>query len=231
MLKELITSNIFFGIALILITFNLALSLKRRFDLIIFNPLLISIILTIGIVLLGEIDYENFNKGSQYISYLLTPTTICLAVPLYENLSILKKDYLAIICGISAGILSSAFTVFPLVALFNLDKVHYITLLPKSITSAFAMPLSEEFGGLVPVTVVVVIISGIIGAIFSDFIFKLFKIKHPVAQGIALGSSAHAMGTSKAFSLGEVQGALASLSLAVSGIMTAISISFFVNLY
>lgn len=231
MLKELITSNIFFGISLILITFNLALSLKRRFDLIIFNPLLISIILTIGIVLLGEIDYENFNKGSQYISYLLTPTTICLAVPLYENLSILKKDYLAIICGISAGILSSAFTVFPLVALFNLDKVHYITLLPKSITSAFAMPLSEEFGGLVPVTVVVVIISGIIGAIFSDFIFKLFKIKHPVAQGIALGSSAHAMGTSKAFSLGEVQGALASLSLAVSGIMTAISISFFVNLY
>lgn len=230
-MKELITSNLFFGLALTLIAYNLALYIRKKTNLMILNPLLVSIILVVFIILVGDIEYENYKIGSSYISNLLTPTTVCLAVPLYENLTILKRDKMAIMAGIISGILSSAFTILPLTYLFSLDKVDYITLLPKSITSAIGMVLSEQFGGIVPVTVISIVITGIIGAILSDAVFKLFKITDPEAQGIALGASAHAMGTSQAFEKSALHGACSSLALAVSGILTALTFSVFVNLY
>lgn len=229
-MKELLTSNVLFGITLTLLAYNIAIGIKKRFDLIILNPLLVSILIVLAVILIGDINYDNFNEGGKYISYLLTPTTVCLAVPLYNNFNILRKDYKAILAGIITGIFTSAFTVLPLTLILKLDKVHYITLLPKSITSAVGMVLSEDFGGLVPVTVISIIVTGIFGVIICDYVFKIFKIQSPIAQGIALGASSHAMGTSKAFSCGEVQGAISSLSLAVSGIFTAIIFSFLVNL-
>lgn len=230
-MKEIITSNVFFGISLTFIAYNIALIIKKKTKLTILNPLLVSILLVIGVLVIGDIDYQNYTKGSQYISYLLTPTTVCLAVPLYENLHILKTDFKAISAGIISGLITSAMTVLPLAILFKLSHENYVSLLPKSITSAIGMVLSKQFGGIVPITIIIIILTGIFGSIISDYIFKIFKITSPVAQGIALGSSAHAMGTSKAFELGEKQGAIASLSLSVSGILTALVISFFVNLY
>lgn len=231
MIKDIITQNIYFGLALTLIAFYIAVSISKRYKLIILNPLLVSILLVIVVLVTGKIDYENYNEGAKYISFLLTPTTVALAIPLYENLAILKENFTAILVGIVTGTLSSAFTILPLCVLLGLDKVDYITLLPKSITTAVGIFLSEDFGGLVPVTVISIVMAGISGVVLSDLVLKIFKIKSPIAQGIALGSSAHAMGTSKAFTLGELQGAISSLSLAVSGILTAIIFSFLVNIY
>lgn len=231
MIKELITQNIYFGLALTLLAFNIALAISKKYRLIILNPLLVSIVIVVFVLVTGDIEYDNYNEGAKYISFLLTPTTVALAVPLYENLKILKENLVAISVGIIAGILSSTLTILPLSVLLGLEKVDYITLLPKSITTAVGIFLSEDFGGLVPVTVISIVMTGISGVVLSDFILKIFKIKSPIAQGIALGSSAHAMGTSKAFTLGELQGAISSLSLAVSGILTAIVFSFLVNLF
>lgn len=231
MLENSISQNIFFGIAITLIAYNLALLLFKKTNLVIFNPLLISILITLGINLSLNIDVEAYSNGASYIGNLLTPTTVCLAVPLYEKINILKTNWKVIMLGIITGVLVSAFTILPLAFLFKISKEDYYTLLPKSITGAFGMSVSQELGGIVPVTVIIIILTGIFGAIVSDFIFKIFHITNPIAKGVSLGTSSHAMGTSKAFEIGEVEGAISSIALVITGILTVISISYFANLY
>ena len=231
MLIDNISQNIFFGIALTLIAYNIALLIKDVTKLAIFNPLLVSILITLAIILSLDIKVDSYMNGASYIGNLLTPTTVCLAVPLYENLIILKHYWKGIIIGIIIGVISSALTILPLAILFSLSKQDYLTLLPKSITGAFGMGASQELGGIVPVTVIIIIITGIIGSIINDYIFKMFKITHPVAKGVSLGASSHAMGTSKAFEIGATEGAISSISLIITGLLTVISISYFAGLY
>lgn len=192
-----------------------------------FNPLLISIFLVIAVLLIFDVDYERYNEGAKYLSYLLTPATVCLAIPLYEQLEQLKKNAKAIAAGILSGVLSSLVSVLALAAAFGLSHEEYVTLLPKSITTAIGMGVSEELGGIVTITVAVIIVTGVLGNIIAELVCKIFRIHEPVAKGIAIGSASHAIGTAKAMEMGEVEGAMSSLSIAVSGLLTVIGASVF----
>ena len=189
--------------------------------------MLISVIAVIAINLILHVDYETYQASGQYLSYLLTPATVCLAVPLYEQLSLLKENWKAVACGILSGVLASMGGVLVLSKIFGLSHEQYVTLLPKSITTAIGMGISEELGGIVTITVAVIIITGILGNVIADFIFKVFRIQEPVAKGLALGNSAHAIGTAKAMELGAVEGAMSSLAIAVAGLLTVITASVF----
>lgn len=227
---ELLNDSVFFGAIISLIGYEIGLILKKKFKMALFNPLLIAILCVMGILTVFHIDYKEYNEGGQYLSYLLTPATVCLAVPLYQQMSLLKKNFKAVIGGIVSGVAASMISVFLLAKLFGFSHEQYVTLLPKSITTAIGMGVSEELGGIVTITVAVIIITGVLGNIFADAVCKIFKIEDPIAKGLALGTSAHAIGTAKAMELGEIEGAMSSLAIAVAGLITVISASFFANL-
>lgn len=228
-MKEILNDSIFFGVFVSILTYELGMYLKKKFKLAIFNPLLVSIVAVICILLIFHMDYDSYNEGAKYLSYLLTPATVCLAIPLYEQLELLKKNMRAIIAGIVSGVLTSLFCIFALSLLFHFNHKQYVTLLPKSITTAIGMGVSEELGGIVTITVAVIIITGVLGNIIAESVCKLFRIEEPIAKGIAIGSASHAIGTVKAMELGEVEGAMSSLSIAVAGLLTVIGASVFAN--
>lgn len=230
MLNDL-TQSVFFGAVLTLGAYEVGLACKKRWRLAIFNPLLLAIILVVGSLALLKIPYETYQSGAKYISYLLTPATVCLAVPLYEQLELLKKNALAIFAGIIAGVLTSVTLVLLFAVVFRFSHTEYVTFLPKSVTTAIGMGVSEQLGGNVSITVVVIIITGVLGNILGEPILRLFAITNPIAKGVALGSSSHAIGTAKAMELGPVEGAMSGLSIAVAGILTVFASVVFGMLY
>ena len=221
-MENMLANSAFFGAMITIVAYEIGLFIKNKCRLAIFNPLLISMILIIVCLCVFHIDYNIYYQGAQYISYLLTPATVCLALPLYEQFELLKKHKTAILAGILAGVLTSALCILALAMLFQLNHKEYVTLLPKSITTAIGMKVSEELGGMVTVTVVTIVITGVIGNMMAEQICKWFKITEPIATGVAIGTASHAMGTTKAMELGEVQGAMSSLSIGVAGLLTVI---------
>lgn len=230
-MNNTINSFLFFGAVISLLSYELGIQLKRRFKLPLFNPLLISILIVMALLSIFKIKYEVYNQSAKYISYLLTPATICLAIPLYRQLELLKKHSKAILAGTLTGVITTMVTVLLLSIVFGLNHQEYVTFLPKSITTAIAMGISEEMKGFVTITVASIIITGILGNIIAETVCNVFHITEPVAVGIAIGSSAHAIGTTKALELGEIQGAMSSLAIATSGLCTVVFASFFANLY
>ena len=226
-----LSNSVFFGVFLSLAGYGVGLFMKRKFKSALFNPLLIAIIIVMVVLKITGIQYKDYNEGAKYISYLLTPATVCLSIPLYKQISILKKNFKAVAAGIISGVLSSVGSVLIMSVLFGLTHEQYVTLLPKSITTAIGMGVSEELGGIVTITVAVIIVTGIIGNIIAELVCKLLHITEPVAVGIGIGSSAHAVGTARAFEIGETEGAMSSLSIAVSGLVTVIMASIFAGLY
>ena len=224
-MKEILCNSAYFGVTVSLIGYGAGIMLKKKFKYAFLNPLLISIIFVIGVVMLCGVDYESYENSAQYLSYLLTPATVCLAVPLYQQMTLLKKNLAAVACGILAGVLASLGSVLLLAFLFGLEHDVYVTLLPKSITTAIGMGVSEELGGLVTITVAVIIVTGVIGNVIGEAVCKLFRIYEPIAKGLALGTSSHAIGTAKALEMGEVEGAMSSLAIAVAGLLTVIEAS------
>lgn len=222
-------NSLFAGVTLSLVAYLLGMYLKKKLKLGIFNPLLISIVLSIVVLLTCHIDYEVYNAGAQYLSWLLTPATVCLAIPLYEQWGMLKKNYKAVLLGLAAGVVTSLVTVLVLSWILGLTHQEYVTLLPKSITTAIGMGVSEELGGYVTITVAVIIVTGVLGNMFGELICKIFRIQEPVSKGLAFGSAAHAIGTAKAIEIGEVEGAMGSLAIAVAGILTVLLSSVFAN--
>lgn len=225
-----IQNSVFFGAVISLLAYEFGLLLKKKFKLAIFNPLLIAILCVMGVLVVLDIDYDTYNSGGKYISYLLTPATVCLAVPLYQQLTLLKKNLKAVAIGIISGVLASLVSVFLLAKLFGLSHEEYVTLLPKSITTAIGMGVSEELGGIVTITVAVIIITGVLGNMIAEVVLKAVRIEEPVAKGLALGTSAHAIGTAKAMELGQVEGAMSSLAIAVAGLLTVVAASVFAGL-
>ena len=203
-MKELFESSVFVGVLISLASYWIGVWLKKKTGLSFMNPLLISIILVITFLLLSGTSYESYKAGAQSLSYLLTPATICLAVPLYQQVELLKKNWKAVVAGILSGALTSALCVLAVALIFQLDHKQYVTLFPKSITTAIGMGLSEELGGIVTITVAVIVVTGVIGNMFAESICKLFHITDPVAKGIGIGSASHAMGTAKAMEMGEI---------------------------
>ena len=230
-MKEILCNSAYFGVTVSLIGYGAGIMLKKKFKYAFLNPLLISIIFVIGVVMLCGVDYESYENSAQYLSYLLTPATVCLAVPLYQQMTLLKKNLAAVACGILAGVLASLGSVLLLAFLFGLEHDVYVTLLPKSITTAIGMGVSEELGGLVTITVAVIIVTGVIGNVIGEAVCKPFRIYEPIAKGLALGTSSHAIGTAKALEMGEVEGAMSSLAIAVAGLLTVIGASVFAGFY
>lgn len=230
-MKEMLCSSTYFGVTVSLIGYGIGMMLKKRFRYGFLNPLLISIIFVIGVVLLCGVDYGSYEASAKYLGYLLTPATVCLAVPLYQQLALLKKNLAAVACGITAGVLASLCSVLLMAAVFGLGHEAYVTLLPKSITTAIGMGVSEELGGMVTITVAVILITGVLGNVIGELVCRIFRIYEPIAVGLAFGTSAHAIGTSKALELGEIQGAMGSLSIAVAGLLTVVGASVFANFY
>ena len=230
-MKEILCNSAYFGVTVSLIGYGAGIMLKKKFKYAFLNPLLISIIFVIGVVTLCGVDYESYENSAQYLSYLLTPATVCLAVPLYQQMTLLRKNLAAVACGILAGVLASLGSVLLLAFLFGLEHDVYVTLLPKSITTAIGMGVSAELGGLVTITVAVIIVTGVIGNVIGEAVCKLFRIYEPIAKGLALGTSSHAIGTAKALEMGEVEGAMSSLAIAVAGLLTVIGASVFAGFY
>ncbi len=229
-MKDFLNNSLYFGTALCIAGYALGMWIRKRFKLCFLNPLLLSIIFVIAVVQIIGIDYESFSDSSKYLSYLLTPATVCLAVPLYQQLNLLKEHLMAVFCAIFAGVISSMGSVLAMAYLFGLSHEYYVTLLPKSITTAIGMGVSDELGGITTITVAVIIVTGVLGNIIGEVVCRLFHIYEPIAVGLALGTSAHAVGTTKAMELGEIEGAMSSLSIAVAGLMTVAAASFFAGL-
>ena len=221
--------SLFAGVTLSLLAYLLGVVLKKKFKCAIFNPLLISIVITIVVLVTAHVDYDVYNQGASYLSWFLTPATVCLAIPLYEQWKLLKKNIKAVLLGIIAGVLTSLGTVWVLAEIMGLSHTEYVTLLPKSITTAIGMGVSEELGGYVTITVAVIVVTGVLGNIFGELICKIFRITDPIARGLSIGSASHAIGTAKAMELGEIEGAMSSLAIAVAGIFTVAASSFFCN--
>lgn len=225
-----LTESVFFGAMISLAAYEAGLLIRKKFQRAILNPLLIATLCVMAVLLLLKVDYQQYNEGAKYISYLLTPATVCLAVPLYQQLDLLRKHLKAVAGGITAGVLASLVSVLLLSKLFALSHEQYVTLLPKSITTAIGMGISEELGGIATITVAVIIVTGILGNVIAEFVCKLFRIEEPISKGLALGTASHAIGTAKAMELGAVEGAMSSLAIAVAGLLTVLGASVFANL-
>ena len=231
MLNELFKEASYFGFFLTLFTYYIGYIINKKFKSPIFNPLLISTIIIIAVLCLFRIDYETYNYGAQHITYFLTPATVCYAVPLHQEMKKLKENTFAIMVGIITGVLTSMLCVLALALIFKLTHEQYVTLLPKSITTAFGYGVSDELSGIPSITVPVIIITGVVGNVFGQSICRIAGIRNRIAVGLAFGSSSHALGTAKALELGELEGAMSSISVVVSGIITVIIASVFAGFY
>lgn len=226
-MNQMLSSSMFFGSFLTIAVYMLVLKLRSRFPSPFLNPLLISILLIIGLLKLTGISYEHYDRSAKYLTYFITPATICLAVPLYRQFHHLRKNYKAILLAVLSGVLSGLVCILALAYVMKFSHQQYVTFLPKSITTAIGIDLSAELGGNSTITVTAIVLTGIMGSVMGEWICKVFKIKHPISVGLALGTASHVLGTSKALEIGEIEGAMSSLSVAISGIMTIVFVSFF----
>lgn len=229
-MKALLTESVYFGMVLTLVCYEIGLVVKRKVRFPLANSLLVGAALIIVTLLLLEMDYETYRASVLPINFLLTPATVCLAIPLYRQLTLLKKYPLAILGGVFSGVLTAMISIYIFSLAFGLNHEQYVSILPKSITTAIGMGVSEKIGGVVALTVISISISGISGTILADIWLKLLGIREPIARGLALGTAAHALGAAKAMEHGEIEGAMSSLAIVVTGILSVIAISVFAPL-
>ena len=217
-----IFSSPYFGVALSVAAFGIGVKLQQKLKTPVCNPLIIAIVLTSGVLLIFKIPYEAYNVGGEIINMFLAPATACLAVAIYTKIKILKQYWLPILVGCTAGSAASMLSVYGMCRLFGLDESLTISLIPKSVTTPIAVSIAEPARGMVPITVVAVIGTGILGSIIAPLLIRVFKVTDPMAAGLAIGASSHAVGTSKAIELGEVEGAMSGLAIGVCGIITVL---------
>lgn len=225
-MTEFLSGISLFSVVLTLGAYQVGLWCQKKWKNPLFNPILIAMLLVIGVLLLTGVPNAHYQEGAASFSWLLGPATVCLALPLYEHLKVLKKSLGAILTGIAAGTVTSLVFVFVLCRLFQLDHTLTVSMLPKSVTSAFGMVLSEQNGGIGALSAASIIITGVLGCLFGSMLCKLFRISDPVAQGVAFGTATHAGGTTRAVELGALQGAVSSLSLAIAGLLTSVLFPF-----
>ena len=211
-----------FPVVLTLCAYELGLILQRTLKSPLCNPILIAVVIVLLFQHFTGMSSQDYQAGTASISWLMTPATVCLAVPMYEQFQILRKNFAMILVGVVAGAVACLMIVVAFALIFRFDATLTMSLLPKSITSAIGAPLSEMIGGIPSVTTAAIILTGILAAIFGTTMCNLFRLTHPVAQGVAFGTAGHVIGTSKANELGELIGATASLSLVVAGLLTSV---------
>ena len=203
-------------------TYQIGLLCQKKLKLPIFNPILIAMVLVLVLLKITRMEMASYQSGMKFMSWLLTPATVCLAVPMYQHIQTLRKNLPAILAGVLAGTVVSLLSVLGLCLLFRLNWTVSATVIPKSVTSAISVVLAEMSGGIGSITTAVVIITGILGSMLGPAFCKIFRLTEPVAQGVAFGTAAHVVGTTKANEFGGLCGAVSSLSLVAAGIMTAV---------
>jgi predicted murein hydrolase (TIGR00659 family) len=224
LMRELF-SNPIFALLISLFAYEIGIFINKKTKIAFFNPLMIAIALVIGILVIFNIPLEDYKKGGDFITMFLTPATVILAVPLYKNINSLKKDYIAILGGIIIGCITAIASIWALSKAFGLPKELISSLLPKSITTPLGIELSNQIEGIPSVTVAAIILTGIFGAVFAQWVLKVCRINDKTAKGIAIGTSSHALGTTKAVELGETEGAMSGLAIGVAGLVTVIIVT------
>lgn len=220
---EFLLESQFFGLFLSLAFFQLARWLNRKAGREVISPLLFATLLCIAVLLVFDIDFEVYNRGAQYLDVLLTPATICLAIPLYRQYELLRRNAVAVLAGSVAGVAAHMAGCLLMLAVFRMEAAEFITLLPKSITTAIGKSLSAELGGYPAITMAAIMITGLFGAAIAPALLRLFRVRDPLAQGLAIGTASHAAGTSTAVQMGEVQEAASSLAIVVTGLLTVVA--------
>jgi len=225
-MTEFLESITLFPLLLTLGTYQIGVFCQKKTKSALCNPLLIATLLSIGVLLLTDFDLTVYQSGSSWITWLLTPATVSLAVPLYTQLKVFKDELGAILVGVAAGTVASMGFILLACGLLQLDRVLTVSMLPKSITTAIGLILSQEAGGIPALTSAAIVITGILGNLTGSFLCKLLKITDPIAQGVGFGTASHVIGTSRANEVAPLAGAVSSLSLAVAGILTAVVFPF-----
>ncbi len=224
---EMIVNNPVFMIALTFLAYGAGAWIQKKTHWALANPLLIGIILVIGVVLSGAVSLESYDQNTQLINMILGPATMCLGMVVYRQKELLKKHWKAILIGTFVGCVTSIVSVIVMSKFLGVEDVLMVSLIPKSVTTPIAMDVSETLQGIVPITVAVVIITGILGSVFGETIIKLLKSKNAIANGVAYGTAAHALGSAKAVESGEVEGAMASIALIASSMITVLLVLLF----
>lgn len=219
-----------FGLILTILSFHIGLFVFKKAKFPVLNPLLIGIIIAMSVIYYFNIPLEYFRKGGDFLTFLLAPATISLALPLYRQFDKLKKNFLPILIGSIVGAVTAIVSTIFIGKLLGVDKLLLVSFMPKSITTPIGIELSTVLGGIPAITIFSIVVTGISGNIFAPMVCRYFKIKHPVAKGIGIGISSHAVGTAKALEMGEIEGAMSALSIVISGIITFIIAPFFIFL-
>ena len=217
-----LTGSPFVGIALTVVAYWIGVKVQKKTGLVICNSMIITVALLIAVLLVFHIPYENYYQGGSLINMFLGPATACMAVTVYAKMDLLKKNWLPVLAGCLAGTLTAIGSILLMSRLFGLDKAITVSLLPKSVTTPIATAVSEGHGGIVPITVAAVIVTGILGNLVSPLLIKILRVKDPMAAGLGIGTCSHALGTAKALELGETEGAMSGLAIGIRGIFIAL---------
>lgn len=221
-MTELLQQCASWGVFVTLVAYAIGVVINRKTGWALFNPLLLGSIFVIVFLRCFAIPYAEYSASAAPVNWLMAPATVSLAIPLYEKWELLEKNVGAILVSILAGVITSLGSVLAMVWILNMEHAHAVTLLPKSVTTAIGMDIAETLGGTAPLAGAVIILTGIAGSLLAESVCKIFHITDPVAKGLALGTSSHAVGTSKALQMGEVEGAISGLAIAVAGVLTAL---------
>lgn len=225
-MTDFLSESSFFCVALTLVAFCVGSECQKRWNFPVFNPIIIASLLVMLVLWLLDIPIERYQSNCQFLTYFMTPATICLVISCYQQIKSLKMHLGAILIGTIGGTLSSLLSVWALCKLFGFDEVLTISLLPKSVTTAIGAVMSEQCGGIGALTTAVIIITGIVGNVAGPWLTKLFRLTDLIAQGTAYGTASHIVGTSRATEISPLVGAVSSLSLTFAGLITAALLSF-----
>ena len=225
-MSELLESP-FFGVTLSILAYWLGCKIQRKTGLVVCNGLVLAVLMIIAVLVVFDIPYDAYNSGGSLINLFLGPATVCLALTIYSQIDMLKKNLVPILAGCVVGVLTSVLSIWGLCRLFGLDAALTVSLLPKSVTMPIATAVSEGHGGIVPITVAAVICTGILGNLTAPLLVRLFRVKDPVAAGLAIGACSHAVGTARALEIGETEGAMSGLAIGICGMCTSLAALFF----
>lgn len=228
--REFLQASAVWGVLLSVAAFALGSWINRRTGKAWCNPLLLGGAFVIVFLTVFGIPYAEYRQSAAPVSYLLLPATVSLAIPLYEQWALLQRNAAAILMGILAGVLTSLGSITAMAWLLRLERAHAVSLLPKSVTTAIGMDVAAQLGGLASLCGAVIILTGIVGNLIAEGLCRLCRIRDPMARGIAIGTASHAIGTSKALQMGEVEGAMSGLAIAVAGVLTAVLAPVFAGL-
>lgn len=219
---DIIFQSSLFGLTLTFGVFIIMSAINRRTGSPILNPVLLTILTIVAVLLIFNIPLQSYLNGTKIITMMLTPSTALLAYSIYKQLPLLKKYFLPIVLGCLAGSAASMTSVYLLCRMLGLSDTLTYTMVPKSVTTPIAMEISAQLGGIPSVTVAIVVLTGIFGNILAPILIKVLRIKNRIAAGVGIGCSSHAGGTSKAMEIGDVEGAMSGVSIGIAGIITVV---------